>query len=70
VRASTENELEELLPVSIKLWSEPQYVVGFDFVAEGILKVAADQKGRPDHHGGKPTALREGFGPRSQGGVL
>jgi hypothetical protein len=55
--------------VSIKLWSEPEYVVGFDFVAEGILKVAAEQKG-PDHHGGKPTALREGFGPRFQDGVL
>jgi len=44
VRASTEQKLEALLPVSIKLWSAPEYVVGFDFVAEGILKVAADRK--------------------------
>ena len=44
VRASTKHTLEQLLPVSIKLWSEPEYVVGFDFVAEGILKVAAEQK--------------------------
>ena len=44
VRASTKHSLEELLPVSIKLWSEPEYVVGFDFVAEGILKAAAEQK--------------------------
>jgi nucleotide-binding universal stress UspA family protein len=44
VRASIECRLEEMLPVSIKLWSEPEYVVGFDFVADGILKVAAEQK--------------------------
>ena len=44
VRASTTHTLEELLPVSIKLWSEPEYVVGFDFVAEGILKAAIEQK--------------------------
>ena len=44
VRASTKQKLEELLPASVKLWSEPEYVVGFDFVAEGILKVAAEQK--------------------------
>jgi nucleotide-binding universal stress UspA family protein len=43
VRASTLQKLENLLPASIKLWSEPEYVVGFDFVAEGILKVAAEQ---------------------------
>lgn len=43
-RASTEHRLEEMLPVSIKLWSEPEYVVSFDFVADGILKVAAEQK--------------------------
>jgi nucleotide-binding universal stress UspA family protein len=43
VRASTKHELEKLLPVSIKLWSEPEYVVGFDFVADGILKVAAER---------------------------
>ena len=43
-RASAEHRLEEMLPVSIRLWSEPEYVVGFDFVADGILKVAAEQK--------------------------
>jgi len=44
VRASTKQKLENLLPASVRLWSEPEYVVGFDFVAEGILKVAAEQK--------------------------
>jgi nucleotide-binding universal stress UspA family protein len=44
VRASTKQKLEQLLPASVKLWSEPEYVVGFDFVAEGILKVAAERK--------------------------
>jgi len=44
VRASTTEKLERLLPASIKLWSEPDYVVGFDFVAEGILKVADERQ--------------------------
>jgi nucleotide-binding universal stress UspA family protein len=44
VRASTKHSLEALLPVSIKLWSEPEYVVDFDFVAEGILRAAAEEK--------------------------
>jgi nucleotide-binding universal stress UspA family protein len=44
VRASTKEKLEQLLPASVKLWSEPEYVVGFDFMAEGILKAAAEQK--------------------------
>ena len=44
VTASTTQKLEKLLPASIKLWSEPEYVVGFDFIAEGILKAAAERK--------------------------
>jgi len=44
VTASTKEKLERLLPASIKLWSEPEYVVGFDFVAEGILKVAEERQ--------------------------
>ena len=44
VTASTAQKLERLLPASVKLWSEPEYVVGFDFVAEGILKVAVERK--------------------------
>jgi len=43
VTASTIQKLEKMLPASIKLWSEPEYAVGFDFVAEGILK-AADER--------------------------
>ncbi len=43
VTASTTQKLEKLLPASIKLWSEPEYVVGFDFIAEGILKAAAER---------------------------
>lgn len=42
--ASTTQKLEKFLPASVKLWSEPEYVVGFDFVAEGILRVAAERK--------------------------
>ncbi len=41
--ASTTQKLEKLLPASLKLWSEPEYVVGFDFVAAGILRVAAER---------------------------
>lgn len=44
VRATAKEELEKLLLPYAKLWSEPEYVVGFDFVAEGILKVAAEPK--------------------------
>jgi nucleotide-binding universal stress UspA family protein len=42
--ASTTQKLEKCLPASVKLWSEPEYVVGFDFVAEGIVRVAAERK--------------------------
>jgi nucleotide-binding universal stress UspA family protein len=44
VRTTVKEKLEQLLPPYAKLWSEPEYVVGFDFIAEGILKVAAEQK--------------------------
>jgi len=44
VTASTKEKLERLLPASIKLWSEPEYVLGFDFVAEGIVKVADERQ--------------------------
>ena len=44
VRASTKQKLRNLLPASIKLSSETGCVVGFDFVAEGILKVADKQQ--------------------------
>ena len=44
VRATTKEKLEKLMPPYAKLWSEPEHVVGFDFVAEGILKVAAERK--------------------------
>jgi nucleotide-binding universal stress UspA family protein len=43
VTANTKEKLENLLPASIKLWSEPAYVVSFDFLAEGILKVANER---------------------------
>ncbi len=41
VTATAKQKLETLLPPQAKLWSEPEYVIGFDFVAEGILKIAA-----------------------------
>jgi len=44
VKTIVKEKLEKLMPQDAKLWSEPEYVVGFDFVAEGILKVAAEQK--------------------------
>ena len=37
-------KLEKLLPPYAELWSEPEYAVGFDFTAEGILKVADERK--------------------------
>ncbi|MGA7381688.1 MAG: universal stress protein [Terriglobales bacterium] len=43
VKAQTKENLEKLLPPYVRLCSEPEYVVGFDFTAEGILKVAADR---------------------------
>jgi nucleotide-binding universal stress UspA family protein len=44
VRATAKEKLEKLLSPYVKLWSEPEYLVGFDFAAEGILKAAAEQK--------------------------
>jgi len=44
VTATGKKKLEKLLPAYVKLWSEPDYVIGFDFVAGGILKLAAEQK--------------------------
>jgi nucleotide-binding universal stress UspA family protein len=44
VRATVKEKLETMLPPHAGLWSEPEYVVGLDFVADGILKVAAQQK--------------------------
>jgi len=43
VRATTKEKLEKLLPPAAKLGSEPEYVVGFDFTAEGIVKVADER---------------------------
>ena len=42
--ARTMQKLEKLLPPDCKLWSEPEYIVGFDFAVEGILKAAAERK--------------------------
>jgi nucleotide-binding universal stress UspA family protein len=43
-RATVQEKLRKLLPLAVTLWSEPEYVVGFDFIADGILKVAAARK--------------------------
>jgi len=44
VRTTVKGRLEKLLPAHAKRWSEAEYVVGFNFTAEGILKVAAEQE--------------------------
>jgi nucleotide-binding universal stress UspA family protein len=44
VIATAKSRLEKLLPASIKLWSEPEYGVVFDFTADGILKVADERQ--------------------------
>ncbi|MGA8150543.1 MAG: universal stress protein [Terriglobales bacterium] len=44
VIATAKEKLEKLLPPYAKLWSEPEYAVGFDFTAEGILKVADERQ--------------------------
>jgi len=44
VIATAKSKLEKLLPPAAKLWSEPEYVVGFDFTADGIVKVASERK--------------------------
>ncbi len=43
VTGITKDKMQKLLPREAKLWSEPEYRVGFDFVAGGILRVAAEQ---------------------------
>jgi nucleotide-binding universal stress UspA family protein len=44
VRATHRERLQMLLPPAVRLWSEPEYVVTFDFIADGILKAAAQRK--------------------------
>jgi len=44
VIANAKAKLKKLLRPELKLWSEPEYVVGFDFTTQGILKTAADRK--------------------------
>lgn len=44
VRATIKEKLQKLLPPVVRLWSEPEYAVGFDFIADGILKVAFTRK--------------------------
>jgi len=44
VNASVTEKLQMLLPPGVRLWSEPEYLVGFDFIADGILKTAAARK--------------------------
>jgi nucleotide-binding universal stress UspA family protein len=44
VKASVREKLRKLLPLGISLCFEPEYVVAFDFCAEGILQVAAARK--------------------------
>jgi nucleotide-binding universal stress UspA family protein len=41
VRATARERLQKLLPPAVRLWSEPECAVGFDFIADGILKAAA-----------------------------
>ena len=43
VRTTIKERLEKLLPPGATLRSEPEYVVGFDFIADGVLKVAAER---------------------------
>jgi nucleotide-binding universal stress UspA family protein len=43
VIANAKWKLGKLLPPDAQPWSEPEYVVGFDFTTQGILKVAADR---------------------------
>jgi nucleotide-binding universal stress UspA family protein len=44
VKAAIKEKLQKLLPAAVKLWSEPEYVVTFDFIVDGILKEAAARK--------------------------
>ncbi len=43
-KATIKEKLQKLLPPAVRLWSEAEYVVGFDFIADGILKAAAARK--------------------------
>jgi len=56
-RASLREKLQQLLPPAVRLGSEPEFAVGFDFVADGILKAAAARKADLIVMGAKRTAL-------------
>jgi nucleotide-binding universal stress UspA family protein len=44
VRRNIREKLERLLPPAAKLWSEPEYVVNFDFIGDGIVREAAARR--------------------------
>jgi nucleotide-binding universal stress UspA family protein len=57
VQASVTEKLQMLLPPGVRLWSDPEYLVSFDFIADGILKTAAARKANLIVMGAKRSPL-------------
>jgi nucleotide-binding universal stress UspA family protein len=68
VRASITEKMQKLLPPAVRLGSEPDYVVSFDFIGDGIVKEAAARKADLIIAGAKRLAFVKAFA-HSLGGV-
>jgi len=68
VRTTIKERLQKLLPPAARLWSEPEYVVSFDFIVDGIVKEAAARRADLIIAGAKRPAFVKAFA-HSLGGV-
>jgi len=68
VRTTMREKMQNLLPPAVRLWSEPEYVVSFDFIGEGIVKEAAARRADLIIAGAKRPAFVKAFA-HTLGGV-
>jgi len=68
VRANIAEKLQKLLPPTVRLASEPEYVVSFDFIVDGIVKEAAARRADLIIAGAKRPVFVKAFA-HSLGGV-
>ena len=52
-------QLKECLPAETGLEHEPEYVVGTDFLAEGVLAASSEVRSRVDRDGSEPGGIGE-----------
>jgi len=68
VKTTIREKMQNLLPPAVRLWSELEYVVSFDFIGDGIVKEAAARRADLIIAGAKRTAFVKAFA-HTLGGV-